>query len=148
MLKIGRETSFRHPIVFQKNFKRVKSKRSAAYFQYISTFLNLAYNKTKLYKTLDYWSRDMFKFDFLEKGLGIFSSSHFVYDISRKTFLRLHSINWPNSIAWLPLLLEILFTMCVAIVCFPGWDVINVEINLNFLIKPFFSMPKMSRQNF
>ena len=139
MLKIDRETSFRHPIVFKKNFKRVKSKRSAAYFQYISTFLNLAYNKTKLYKTLDYWSRDMFKFDFLEKGLGIFSSSHFVYDISRNTFLKLHSINRPNSIAWLPLLLEILFTMCIGIVCL---------FNLNFLIKPFFSMPKKSRQNF
>ena len=31
----------------------------------------LAYNKNKLFKTLDYWSRDMPKFDFLEKGLGI-----------------------------------------------------------------------------
>ena len=29
---------------------------------------NLAYNKSKLYNTLDYWSRDMLNFDFLEKS--------------------------------------------------------------------------------
>ena len=27
--------------------------------------------------------------------------------------------------------------MCMAIVCEPGCDVINFEVNLNFLIKPF-----------
>ena len=55
-----------------------------AYFQYISIALNLAYNKNKLCKTLDYGSRDMLNFDFLEKGLGIFSPPYFVYDFSRK----------------------------------------------------------------
>ena len=34
------------------------------------------------------------------------------------------------------------------IVCFPGCDVINFEINLIFLIKPFFYMTKKSRQKF
>ena len=34
--------------------------------------LNLTYNKNKLYKSLDYWSRDMLNFDFLDKGQGIF----------------------------------------------------------------------------
>ena len=28
--------------------------------------------------------------------------------------------------------------MFIVIVCWPGWDVINFEINLVFLIKPFF----------
>ena len=28
--------------------------------------------------------------------------------------------------------------MCIAVVCFPGCDVINFEISLIFLIKPFF----------
>ena len=54
---------------------------------------NLAYNKNKLYKIADYWSRDMLNFDFLEKGLGIVSLLHFVYDFSRKRFLMLYSIN-------------------------------------------------------
>ena len=38
--------------------------------------------------------------------------------------------------------------MCVAIICFPGCDVINFEINLIFLTKPFFYMTKKSRQRF
>ena len=35
----------------------------------------------------------MLNFDFSEKGLGLVSPPHFVYDFSRKMFLMLHSIN-------------------------------------------------------
>ena len=80
----------------------------------------------------------MLNFDFLDKGLGIISPAHFVYDFSTKMFLMLYSINWPNFIAWLPLLLEILGNMCIAIVCYPGCDVMDFEINLIFLIELFF----------
>ena len=59
----------------------------------------------------------MLNFDFLDKSLGIISPAHFVYDFLTKMFLMLYSINSPNFIAWLPLLLEILANMCVAIVC-------------------------------
>ena len=59
----------------------------------------------------------MLNFDFLDKGLGIVSPAHFVYDLSTKMFLMLYSINCPNFIAWLPLLLEILGNTCIAIVC-------------------------------
>ena len=38
--------------------------------------------------------------------------------------------------------------MYIAIVCYPGYDVINLKINLTFLIKPFFYMTKKSRQKF
>ena len=48
---------------------------------------NLAYNKT-----LDYWSRDMLDFDFLEKDLVIVFLPHFEYDFSRKIFLMLFDI--------------------------------------------------------
>ena len=37
--------------------------------------------------------------------------------------------------------------MCIAIVCFPGCDVVNFEINLIFLIKPFFYMAKIEDKN-
>ena len=37
---------------------------------------------------------------------------------------------------------------CIAIVCFPVCDAISFEINLIFLIKPFFYMTKKSRQKF
>ena len=107
-------------------------------FQYISMAQNLAYNIDKLYKTLDYWSKNMRNFYFLEKGVGIVSVLHFVYDFSRKIFLMLYS-KWRNFIDWLSLLLEILGNMCIAVVCFPGCDVINFEINFIFLIKRFFS---------
>ena len=114
----------------------------------------MASNKNKLYKTLGYWSRDMLDFDFLKKGLEMAFSPHFVYYFSRKRFLLLYSINWPNFIAWLPdcliawlpLLLAILDNMCIRIACFAGCDVIIFEINLISLIKPFFYMTKSSRQ--
>ena len=83
----------------------------------ISIALKVAYNKNKLHKTLDYWYRDVLNFDFLEKGLGIVSPPHFVYDFSTKMFLMLYPINWLNFIVWLPLLLEILRSICIAIVC-------------------------------
>ena len=38
--------------------------------------------------------------------------------------------------------------MYIAIVCFPGCDIINFEINLIFLIKSFFYMTEKSRQKF
>ena len=38
--------------------------------------------------------------------------------------------------------------MYIAIVCFPGCNVINVEINLTFLIKLFFYIIKMPGQKF
>ena len=50
--------------------------------------------------------------------------------------------------SWLPLRLEILVNIYIAIVCYPGCDVINFEINLIFLIKPFFDMTENSRQKF
>ena len=46
------------------------------------------------------------------------------------------------------LLLEILGNMFIALVWFPGCDIINFEINLIFLIKLFFYMSKNSRQKF
>ena len=46
----------------------------------------------------------------------------------------------------IPLLLEILSNMCIVIGCFPGCDVINVEINLIFRIKLLFYMTEKSKQ--
>ena len=86
------------------------------------------------------------QFNFSEKGLGLVFSPHFVYDISRKMFLILHSINWPNFIVRWPLLLEILGNKRITIACLPGCVVIKFEINLIFLIKLFCCITKRSRQ--
>ena len=56
----------------------------------------------------------MLNFDFLEKGLGVVSSPYFVYDVSRKMFLMLYSINRPNFIVGLSLILEILGNIYIA----------------------------------
>ena len=128
--------------VFLKSFILGKSKWSAAWFHYISIALKLTYNRNKLFKTLNYWSRDMLNFAILDKGLGIVPAEHFVYDFSTKMFIKLYSINWPNFIFWLPLLLGILSNMCIAIVCQPGCDIIDFKTNLIFLIKLFLYMTK------
>ena len=73
----------------------------------------------------------MLNFDFLEKDLGIVSPPHFVYHFPRKMFIILYSINWPNFIVSLPLLLEILSNICTAIVCFLGCAAMKFEINLS-----------------
>ena len=64
----------------------VRQKQHAAWFDYISIALKLGYNKNKLHRILC-------NFDFLEKGLGIVSPPHFVYDFSIKMFLMLYYIN-------------------------------------------------------
>ena len=43
-------------------------------------------------------------------------------------------------------LLERLVNRCIAFVSEPGCDVINFEINLIFLIRPFFDISENSRQ--
>ena len=111
--KWGRETTSRPLSVFQKSFIWGKGKWSAAYYQYISIVHSFAYNKNKLYKTLEYSSKEMLDFDFWEKGLGIVSPPHFVYDFAGKMFLVLISMRHYLII----LLREILFNMCIAIVC-------------------------------
>ena len=114
--KWGRVTSSRPFFIFKKSLTWGRSKCSETSFQYISIGCNLAYNKNKAYKTLDYWSRAMLNFSFSEKGLRLISQPYFVYNFSWKMFLMLHSINWPNFTVWLLLPLEILGNMCITIV--------------------------------
>ena len=75
---------------------------------------------------------------FKKTGLELVSPPNFVYDSSGKIFIMLYSINGPNFIFWLSLLLEILENICTIIFCCSDCDVINFEITLNLLIKPFF----------
>ena len=79
----------------------------------------------------------MLNFDVLWHGLRPASPSHFVYDFSRKILPMLYSINRPSYIVWLSLLLEILGNVCITFICLTICDVMNFEINLCLLIKPF-----------
>ena len=148
MRKFRQEDYFQDCFYFWKSFIRGKSQWYAAYFQHISIALDLAHNKNKLHKTLDYWSWVMLNFDFLEtvgKCLGIGSQPHVEYDFSRKMFFMLCSINWS---IYLPDRLYFFkyCTLCTAIVCFLGCDVINFEFVRIFLIKMFSCMIKKSKE--
>ena len=67
----------------------------------------------------------------IKAGLELVILPHFFHNFWRKIYLFLCSINWPNFIAWLPLLCEILCNMCIE-------NCLNFEINLTFLIQLFF----------
>ena len=57
-----------------------------ALYEVKASGLHLSYNIFRS-QLLNYWSRDILNFNFLEKGLAIVSPPHFVYDFSRKMFL-------------------------------------------------------------
>ena len=71
-------------------------------------------------------------------GLELVPLLHFLHHFRIKIFLLLYSITWTNFDIWLPLFLQILDNMYIVIVCLPGCDVINFEINLIFLTKMLF----------
>ena len=97
----------------------------------ISEFMT---SQPELYNISGCWSRDIFKFEILKKDLKIVSPSYFVHNLSRKVFLKLFCINWPNFIVWYWM------KMHIALVCFSVFDVLSFEINLIFIIKSFFYM--------
>ena len=99
----------------------------------------LSIKKNKLCKTLDWFSRI--------GSRNSFSTPFWCVIFLKKCFSCYILLTDIISLSdWLHLLLEILDNMYIAIVCTPGCDVINFEINLIFLIKPFFYMTKKSRQ--
>ena len=69
----------------------------------------------------------------LKRDLELVPLSHFLHYSWTKIYLTLYLINWPNFIAWLPLLLEIMDNTFIVVICCPGCDAINFEINLTFL---------------
>ena len=67
-------------------------------------------------------------FNFLAKGLWIVSPPYLYMVYQGNTS---HVIFWPNSITWLPLLLEISAIYTFAIVYFPGLGIIQKVYTLN-----------------
>ena len=124
--KWEKRTSSRLLFVIKKSSICGKSNWSGAWFQYFLIALNLTYNKNKLYKTVDYWLRDIIAFGFLEKGLRIVFAPHVVYDVSGKMLLMLYSINWSN------------------IIVFTSWD-IEQYVYCNFLFPRLWNL-RLSNQ--
>ena len=87
-------------------------------------------------------------FSFLKRRFWSSLSAWFLHNFWWKVFLALYSINWPNLIFWLPLLLELLGNMLIVDICYPVCDSINFEINLSLFIKILSCMKKKAGQKF
>ena len=113
----------------------------------VSIAFNLVYNESKLYNTLDYWSRDMSNFNFSEKDLELVSPPHFIYYFSRKTFLVLILLTDQVSLSdclyfsryWAICVLQLSVNQAVT-----SW---NLKIPLSFWSSRFSTWPKREEDN-
>ena len=108
----------------------------------VSKYFDMPQLAIQLYKTLDYWSQNMLKFNFSEKGLGLISPSHFFQEKYFSCYILL-----TDKIHCLIAFTSRDIGLYVFYNCFlTGCDVIKVEINIIFLIKPFWYRTKKSSQ--
>ena len=90
---------------------------------------NWTHSKNELHETFGCWSSDMLNFDFSEKPGTVFFTTHGL-SFFRKICFHVLFYNWPNVIAWLPLLYEIMSSMCITIICFPDCSCILANMFL------------------
>ena len=84
MQKKKQEDQFQTSLFFKKAIYEVEASGVHIYFDNPQTW---TYRDNKPYKALDCWSRNMFNFDFVEKGRGLVSAPHFAYNFSKKMFM-------------------------------------------------------------
>ena len=89
----------------------------------------------------------MLYFGFLEIGLGLLSWPRLVWYFKKKR-LMLYCTNWPGFIVWMSLVYKISKIMSIVIVYYPACEVVNFEIYLSFLVKPFSFMIQKPEQKF
>ena len=94
---------------------KVSGNWSVVSFQYNVKTLHLADNENKLHEALDYWSRDMLNFDFLEKSQGIISLPHLENEVSKK-------------IIKMVIMLLCLSIVISCLIAFTSWDMANMCI--------------------
>ena len=82
----------------------------------------------------------------LKKGLGVVSPPHFPYDFQEKYFSSYDLLTKQILLSDCLYFIEISRKTCAAIFRYQFCDVINFEIYLSFLTKPFSSMSKSSEQ--
>ena len=82
----------------------------------------------------------------LKKGLGVVSPPHFPYDFQEKYFSSYDLLTKQILLSDCLYFIEIFRKTCAAIFRYQFCDVINFEIYLSFLTKPFSSMSKSSEQ--
>ena len=128
-MKFGQFIEYNKSNIFlQKSYRKwdgETSSRSLFVFQEVYSLVSRYFDIPQISKQ---WKQTSYKFRllieryiqfwFFRKGSGNSFFTTFCVWFSKKTmFLMLYSINWPNFIAWLPSLTEILGNMCIAILC-------------------------------
>ena len=100
----------------------------------------MTYHNSKLYETSEFW--------FFRKGTGNSNSIVFCVWFFKKKYFILRSIIWPNLICLIVFssrdIGQYVYSNCL----WTGCSVINFEINLIALIKPFFDMTENSKHKF
>ena len=81
-----------------------------------------------------------------KRGLEPISLPHFLDDSWRKIFILLYSFDWPNFIAWLPFLREVLGNMGIVTVFNHTVTSQILKLTLAFKSRRFFYMTKNPRQ--
>ena len=132
------------PNISRRNFfKNLKKKFHIKWKQVVGFLVLIYFGRPRLghtsktnYNISGGWFKAVlnFLFFFVKRSGTSFSTTTYYQE---KYFFMLYPIYWPNFTFWLPLLLEILGNICVVIIFCSVFDVINFEINLSFLIKPF-----------
>ena len=127
---------------------KIKASGLQLSFNIIWIALNLVYNKEKL-ESIRLLIHRYTQFWFFREGCGnSFSTTFYVWFFKKNvSHIILYSlVKFHCLIAFISW--NIGLYNCIAIISFPGCDVINFEINLICLIKPFFYKTKNSRQKF
>ena len=75
----------------------------------------------------------------------MFSTTFCIPLFKKNIFRVMHSVNWPNVMVWLTLLLEIWGNMCIVTACCLVCDVTNFEIILCFLYGAIFPHDQKSK---
>ena len=115
-----------------------KSKMHKTLFFILLTTCVLWLFVSQLHKSLDCWSRYMLRFEFLEKSLGLVLPPHSVHDFSKILFSFYILETDPISLSDCLYFLRYCVTCILhALIIFPVYDIIDFEINLIFLNKPF-----------
>ena len=99
------------------------------------------YIETKVLTTCVYFAQSLFLKNKKRSRTSLLASFSASF-LKKNIFSRYNLLMDQILIVWLPLLLEIFGSMCIVFICFLVDNIINFEINLSFLIKPFPTLPK------
>ena len=120
-------------------------------FQYVLVTSSWGYNKNILYETSGCWSRDVEMcsfFIFFKKGPGTSFTTTFCARFLKKNVSHVMLYYVAKFLCLIAFTSSDIGNMCIVIVCYYIYAVINFEICLSFLVKPFSYLTENLEQKF